>query len=274
MSLRRARDMISTVAPGATDDETLGYRVGDTWTDTVTPGFYVLVDATATAAVWYAPAGGGGGGGAPTGAQYLVGALDATLTAERLVTNTATVTWDLATAGQAKANVPTGTVAAEGVLRLAVSGVATAGRAVEATDSRLSDARTPTGAASGDLGGTYPSPTVTQARGLRETGGPTTLAMGAVADGQGLARSGASVVGFNPVATGRNINTTAPITGGGDLSADRTIAISDFTATTRGAVPNPGGSSGRFLKDDATWAAVSGSGLSHGQVKRRIWALE
>jgi hypothetical protein len=53
----------------------------------------------------------------------------------------------------------------------------------------------PTGAASGDLGGTYPSPTVTQARGLRETSGPTTLAMGAVADGQVLKRSGSTIVG-------------------------------------------------------------------------------
>lgn len=48
----------------------------------------------------------GGGGGAPTGAEYIVGLLDATLTAERIVTGTSTVTWDLATAGQAKANVP------------------------------------------------------------------------------------------------------------------------------------------------------------------------
>jgi hypothetical protein len=62
-------------------------------------------------------------------------------------------------------------------------------------DARLTDSRAPTGAASGDLGGTYPSPTVTQARGLRETSGPTTLTLGAVADGQVLKRSGSTVVG-------------------------------------------------------------------------------
>ena len=50
-------------------------------------------------------------------------------------------------------------------------------------------------AASGDLGGNYPSPTVTQARGLLETAGPTTLTLGAVADGQVLQRVGATVVG-------------------------------------------------------------------------------
>jgi len=36
---------------------------------------------------------------------------------------------------------------------------------------------------------------VTQARGLRETSGPTTLTLGAVADGQVLKRSGSTVVG-------------------------------------------------------------------------------
>jgi len=43
-------------------------------------------------------------GGAPTAAEYLVGSAHAGLSAERVVTNTSSITWDLGTAGQAKAN--------------------------------------------------------------------------------------------------------------------------------------------------------------------------
>ena len=42
----------------------------------------------------------------------------------------------------------------------AASGSATAGKAVEATDSRLSDSRTPTGSAGGGLTGNYPNPSL------------------------------------------------------------------------------------------------------------------
>jgi len=47
--------------------------------------------------------GGGGGTGAPTNAQYIVAAADPVLTNERVLTDTATVTWDFTVAGQAKA---------------------------------------------------------------------------------------------------------------------------------------------------------------------------
>jgi len=51
-------------------------------------------------------------------AEYIVGASNSTLTAERVVTNTSTVTWDLATASQAKANVVTSALSAADLLTL------------------------------------------------------------------------------------------------------------------------------------------------------------
>jgi hypothetical protein len=54
----------------------------------------------------YPPPAVSGGGGAPTDADYIVGTASATLTQERVLTSTPTVSWDLTTPGQAKAVVP------------------------------------------------------------------------------------------------------------------------------------------------------------------------
>lgn len=52
----------------------------------------------------------GGGAGAPTNAEYLVAAAHADLSAERVATATATISWDFTTAAQAKANVVDGSI--------------------------------------------------------------------------------------------------------------------------------------------------------------------
>lgn len=70
------------------------------------------------------------------------------------------------------------------------------------------------------------------------------------------------------VPTSRLINTTAPLTGGGDLTANRTLAISNFTGDAgsggqSGAVPAPSAgdaAAGKFLKADGSWAAPAGGG--------------
>jgi hypothetical protein len=87
---------------------------------------------------------GGGGGAAPDTAEYLVGASVGSLSAERVVTNTATGVWDLSTPGQAKLTVPAASTGAAGVVELATSVEVTAGLAVQASDPRLSDDRDPT----------------------------------------------------------------------------------------------------------------------------------
>lgn len=54
-------------------------------------------------------------------------------------------------------------------------------------------------ALAGQIGGSSASPDI---RGIRETGGPTLLTVGAIADGQGLKRSGSNLVGYEPYPPG------------------------------------------------------------------------
>ena len=60
-------------------------------------------------------------------------------------------------------------------------------------------------------------------------------------------------VGGGSVPAIRSINTTVPLSGGGDLSADRTLAVADFTTSTRGTVPASGGGTAFFLRADGDW---------------------
>jgi hypothetical protein len=63
--------------------------------------------------------------------------------------------------------------------------------------------------------------------------------------------------------TSTSVTATAPLTGSGTLGANLTLGISPCAAGgshTSGAVPDPVASSGRFLKDDCTWATAAGGG--------------
>jgi len=62
------------------------------------------------------------------------------------------------------------------------------------------------------------------------------------------------------VPTVRTISTTAPLSGGGDLSVNRTLGVSTFGASVSGVVPASGGGSVNYLRADGTWAAPSGGG--------------
>lgn len=66
------------------------------------------------------------------------------------------------------------------------------------------------------------------------------------------------------VPTSRLINTTAPLAGGGDLTADRTLSVATFGAGASGVVPASGGGTVNFLRADGAWAApiATASGTS------------
>jgi hypothetical protein len=82
----------STTLLGLTD-------VPDTYTGQATKVLAVKTDETGTEFVTPTA-----GGGAPTDAEYITSTLNGTLSAERVLTDTATITWDRATAGEIKAN--------------------------------------------------------------------------------------------------------------------------------------------------------------------------
>ena len=74
-----------------------------------------------------------GGGGAPVDAQYLVAAADPTLTAERVVTDSATIEWDFTTPGQAQASVASDSIDTTHLANGAVTGPKIASNAVTAS---------------------------------------------------------------------------------------------------------------------------------------------
>jgi hypothetical protein len=67
--------------------------------------------------------------------------------------------------------------------------------------------------------------------------------------------------GTGDVPSTRRIDTTPPLQGGGDFSANRALSIDTFTTSVKGAVPPPGTVDlTKFLRTDGTWVAPTGSG--------------
>jgi hypothetical protein len=118
MSFITVPAVVNTGAPGANDDVTKGFAVGDLWVDSsASPRVaYTCTNNSIGAATWSSN---GGGGGAPTNAQYLVVALDGTLTNERRLVAGSGITLN---DGGAGGNFTIGTVGGGGAAGVGIGG--------------------------------------------------------------------------------------------------------------------------------------------------------
>jgi hypothetical protein len=153
-----------------------------------------------------------------------------------------------------------------GAHEVLITGLGTAAEAAttdfcQSTDARLSDSRSPSGAAGGNLSGTYPNPMVDNANGLIESAGPNALAMGNVPDNTFLKRSGFTLIGATPATPAHAASHNA---GGSDAMAIDSAAATGSLRTLGSASTQACAGNDSRLSDSRTPTAHAASHKSGG----------
>lgn len=213
--------------------------------------------------------GAGGGGGAPTTADYLVKTANATLTAERVVTDTGSVTWDWGTAGQAKANVVDEYVQDMiGTFLVAGTGIGLsyndAANTLTITNSAPDTVYTDEQAQ--DAVGTILTDSATIDFTYNDAANTITAAV--------LADSIDNTLLANMATARFKGRTTAGTGDPEDLTGTQATAMLDVATTAlKGLAPASGGGTTNFLRADLTWAApASGGGITAAFYKEPVRA--
>lgn len=225
---------------------------------------------------WAQPPG-TGGGGAPTTADYLVKTADGTLSAERVVTDSTSITANWGTAGQvaferaaltgdvtASQNSNSTTIANGVVSTTKLGGdITTAGKAL-LDDADASAQRTTLGLGtlatqSGTFSGTS-SNTNTGDQTITLTGDVTGSGTGSFA--ATIANQAVTNAKLTNVATSTIKGRVTAGTGSPeDLTGTQATTLLDaFTSSLKGLAPASGGGTSNFLRADGTWAAPAGGG--------------